>query len=577
MDSPIPPEMRWLSREVRPFLHWHLGSFLCISAGSVLSLLAPLVLKWLIDVVLPGHDTNLLIVAVGLIFLCYQGRAVLTSAGGYVTIMAAQRLALDLRHRLIQHLDTLSADYHETTPVGASIYPLKEPVDEIAYFGSDLVPSVLRTVVAAVLTTGTMLILNPRMTLAILPLIPAFLLIRRRYRQRLESDSDQVQGDQVRWSNFLQEHLSSTIAIQLLRKERRQEREAFCLLGRRVRSLDSLFRTSVSLTFYTSLTIGLAMAATIGYGGWNVFKGTLTVGGLVAFYAYLTQLFEPLSGIAETYVRTQKIFASIRQVRGIFALRPAIANHPAAIKLCDGDSWTIDLAGVQFRYPGNRGLLSLPCLHISCGEMVAVVGENGAGKSTLAKLLARFYDAEAGYIAIGGHDIRQIRIESLREHVCYVPPQPVLFDATIADNLRLGRIGIPEPELLEVLEGAGLSAWIAGLAKGLQHRVGPGGLQISRGQAQGLGVARAILRRPNILILDEATSSLDAAAEQQLLRSLRRLLPGRTIIVISHRLSTVSAVERVILLQGGRVVEDDARISLQCGSSAYSQLFTHSR
>ena len=577
MDSPIPAEMRWLSQEVRPFLHWHLGSFLCISAGSVLSLLAPLVLKWLIDVVLPAHNTNLLLVAVGLIFLCYQGRAVLTSVGGYVTIVAAQRLALDLRHRLIQHLDVLSAQYHETTPMGASIYPLKEPVDEIAYFGSDLVPSVLRTLVAAVLTMGTMLILNPRMTLAVLPLIPAFLLIRRRYRQHLESDSDKVQRDQVEWSNFLQEHLSSIIAIQLLRKERRREREAFRLLGRRVRSLDRLFRTGVSFTFYTSLTIGLAMAGTIGYGGWNVFKGALTVGGLVAFYTYLTQLFEPLSGIAETYVRTQKVFASIRQVQCVFALRPAISNHPAAIKFSDSNSWNIDLAGVQFRYPGNRGLLSIPALHISCGEIVAVVGENGAGKSTLAKLLARFYDAEVGCIAIGGHDVRQIQIESLREHVCYVPPQPALFDASIASNLRLGRIGISESELLEVLDCVGLSAWIAGLEKRLQHRVGPGGLQFSRGQAQGLGVARAILQQPHILILDEATSSLDAASEQQLLRRLRHLLPGRTIIVISHRLSTMSAVERVILLQGGRVVEDDARISLQCGSSAYSQLFAHSR
>ena len=262
--------------------------------------------------------------AVVLIFLCHQGRAVLTTIGGYLTMLAAQRLALALRLRLLRHLDTLSADYHEGTPVGASMYPLKEPIDEISFLGSDLVPSILRTLLATVMTLGTMLILNPRMTLAVLPLIPVFVVTRKHFRNRLERDSETVQQNQVAWSSFLQEHLSSIVAIQLLRRERRQERTAFRLLGASVRSLTRLFRTGVSFTFYTSLTIGLAMSAVIGYGGWSVLAGTLTVGGLVAFYTYLAQLFEPLSGVAETYARAQKTFASIRRVQAVLALEPAI-------------------------------------------------------------------------------------------------------------------------------------------------------------------------------------------------------------------------------------------------------------
>jgi ABC-type multidrug transport system fused ATPase/permease subunit len=383
MDFPIPPEMRWLSREVRPFLRWHLASFLCISAGSVLSLLAPLVLKWLIDVVLPSRTTGPLLLAVSLMFFCYQGRAVFASVGGYLTIIAAQRLALNLRRRLLRHLDMLSPAYHESNPVGASLYPLTEPVDEIAYFGSDLVPSILRTVMAAVLTLGTMLILNRRLTLAVLPLVPAFLLTRRRYHKQLEKHSEQLQTDQIRWSTFVQEHLSSIIPIQLLRKEHRQEREAFRLLGAKTRSLNQLFRTGVSFSFFTSLTTAFAMTAVVGYGSWNVLSGTLTVGGLVAFYSYLTQLFEPLSGVAETYVRAQKTFASIRQVREVFALRPDIVNHPDAIRFVSQQGCPIELAGVRFRYPTGRGSLSIDKLQISSGEMVAVVGENGAGKSTL--------------------------------------------------------------------------------------------------------------------------------------------------------------------------------------------------
>jgi ABC-type multidrug transport system fused ATPase/permease subunit len=576
MFSWIPSEMRWLFRQVRPFLRWHIASFLCMSVGSFLALLSPLVLKWMIDVVLPGRRLGLLVAAVGLIFLCYQGRAVLTTGGGYLTMLAAQQLALALRLRLLRHLDTLSANYHEGTPVGASMYPLKDPIDEISFLGSDLVPFILRTLLATVLTLGTMLILNPWMTLAVLPLIPVFVLTRKHFRNRLECDSDTVQQNQVAWSSFLQEHLSSIVALQLLRRERRQERTAFRLLGASVRSLNRLFRTGVSFTFYTSLTIGLAMAAVIGYGGWNVLAGTLTIGGLVAFYTYLAQLFEPLSGVAETYARAQKTFASIRRVQTVLALEPAINNCRTAIKFPKDCPWTITLADVRFGYPKSDGLLYITRLELPAGEHVAIVGENGAGKSTLAKLIARLYDVDSGSISVAGHDVREIEIESLHEHVCYVPPHPVLFDTTLAGNLRLGKGAASEAELKEVLDYVGLASWAAALQEGLNQRIGPGGHRLSGGQRQRLGIGRAILQRPRILILDEATSSLDAGSEQQLLSSLRRILPGTTIVVISHRLSALHCVNRVIVLDAGRVVEDDVPAALLANSGAYSRLFTAS-
>lgn len=573
MTSWTPSEMRWLYRQVRPLLRWHIASFFCISAGSFLALFAPLVLKWLIDVILPGGRVGLLIGAVGLIFLCHQGRAVLTSLGGYLTMLAAQRLALDLRLQLLRHLDTLSADYHEGTPVGASMYPLKDPIDEISYFGSDLLPAILRTLMATVLTFGTMLILNARMTLAVVPLIPIFLVARKHFRDRLENDSDTVQQNQVAWTSFLQEHLSSVVAVQLLRQERRQERTAFRLLGTSVRSLNRLFRTGVSFTFYTSLTIGVAMSAVIGYGGWSVLTGAMTVGGLVAFYTYVTQLFEPLSGAAETYVRAQKTFASIRQVQAVLALKPAVKTCPSAIRFPPNHPWTIELADVCFAYPKNRGLLSIPHLNIRAGEHVAIVGENGAGKSTLAKLLARLYDADAGSILVAGHDVRNIEIESLREHVCYAPPHPILFDTTLASNLRLGKATASAAELESVVEDVGLTPWVGTLQGGLDQRVGPGGSCLSGGQRQRLGIARAILQRPRVLILDEATSSFDAASEQQLLSRLHTVLPGSTIIVISHRLSALLCVGRVIVLEAGRVVEDASPTSLLRNRGPYFRLF----
>jgi ABC-type multidrug transport system fused ATPase/permease subunit len=454
------------------------------------------------------------------------------------------------------------------------MYPLKEPIDEISYVGSDLMPAILRALIVTMLTFGTMLILNARMTLAVLPLVPVFLLARKHFRDRLEGDSDAVQQNQIGWSRFLQEHLSSILAVQLLRQERRQERTAFRLLGTSVRSFNKLFRTGVSFTFYTSLTIGVAMSAVIAYGGWSVLTGAMTVGGLVAFYTYVTQLFEPLTGAAETYVRAQRTFASIRNLQAVLALQPAIKNCPTAIKFPQKHPWTIELANVSFGYPRNRGLLSLPYLNIRAGEQVAIVGENGAGKSTLAKLLARVYDADSGSISVAGRDVRKIEIESLREHVCYAPPHPVLFDTTLAGNLRLGNGTASDAELKEVVEHVGLAAWVCTLPGGLNHRVGPVGSHLSGGQRQRLGLGRAILQRPRILILDEATSSLDAGSEQQLLSNLRRILPGTTIVVISHRLSALRCVGRVIVLEAGRVVEDDVPTALLGNRGAYSRLFS---
>ncbi len=574
MISWIPSEMRWLYRQVRPFIRWHIASFICISVGSFLALLAPLVLKWLIDVILPGRRLGLLVSAVVLIFLCHQGRAVLISIGSYLTMFAAQQLALDMRLRLLRHLDTLSADYHESTPVGESMYPLKEPIDEISYFGSDLLPAILRTVMAMMLTFGTMLILNARMTLAVFPLVPVFLLARKHFRDRLEGDSDTVQQNQIAWSSFLQEHLSSIVAVQLLRQERRQERVAFRLLGTAVRSLNRLFKTGISFTFYTSLTIGVAMSAVIGYGGRSVLTGAMTVGGLVAFYTYVTQLFDPLSGAAETYVRAQKTFASIRKVQAVLSLQPAITNCPTAVKFPQKHPWTIELADVSFGYSRNRGLLSIPYLNIRAGEHVAIVGENGAGKSTLAKLMARLYDTDSGSISVAGVDVRKIEIQSLREHTCYAPPHPILFDTTLAGNLRLGSVIASDAELKEVVEYVGLTPWVGTLHGGLNDRVGPRGSRLSGGQRQRLGLGRAILQRPRILILDEATSSLDSSSEQHLLNNLRRILPSTTIVVISHRLSALHCVDRVIVLEAGRVVEDDVPTELLGNRGAYSRLFS---
>jgi len=555
----VPTELRWLSQRIRPFLHLHLGSFLSITAGSLLGLLTPLVLKWLIDRIIPGRHAGLLLLAMLLIFTGSQGKTACTTLGSYLMLNAALRMSLSLRMELLRHLDSLSADYYDKTPIGTVVYPLREPVEEIAYFGSDLFPAILRTLLTTGFTLATMLVLSPRLTFLVVPFIPVFLITRQHFRRKLATDSDMAQKDRILWSNFLEEHLAAATAIQLLGQQKRQERRAFCLIARSVRSQQKLFRTSVGFTLYTSLAVVVAMSAVVGYGGWRVVAGTLSIGSLVAFYSFVTQLFDPLSGAAELYSRAQKTFAGIRVIQSMLSLRPTVIDSPGARPMLSTTT-AIEFSGVEFGYERQKRMLRIPSLHIAAGEKLAIAGENGAGKSTLAKLIARIYDVDSGSVRIGGEDVRNIRLDSLRSHVCYVPREPALFDGTIASNLRFVSPIVSNEEFQDAAETAGLYDLIRSLPEGIEQKIGPGGCQLSGGERQRLAMARALLQRPQILILDEATSCLDPFSEEAILRGVLSFLSESTIVIVSHRQSTLSFFERRLLMAFGEIVSDEKHV-----------------
>src|SRR6266851_618560 len=234
ISSWLPSELRWLSKQIRPLLPLHLASFLCITAGSLLGLLTPLVLKWIIDQIIPHHRGGLLVLATVLILLGTQGKSALASMGSYMMLTAAQRMSLTLRMSLLRHLDSLSADYYE------------------------------HTLLTSCLTLATMFVLSPTLSLVVIPFIPVFLVTRQHFRKKLETNSDRAQGDRISWNNFLEEHVAAVIPIQLLRQQRRQERKGFRLLARTVRSQQKLFSTGVWFTLWTSLAVVLAMSAVIG-------------------------------------------------------------------------------------------------------------------------------------------------------------------------------------------------------------------------------------------------------------------------------------------------------------------------
>ncbi|MGB7437512.1 MAG: ABC transporter ATP-binding protein [Candidatus Acidiferrum sp.] len=548
----------------------HAASFFAFTLGSALGLLGPLVLRWLIDRILPERDAWLLVSAVALLFLSYEGRVVFTSLGSWLTVAASQKVVLALRLEILKHLDSLSADYHEATPTGEKLYPLREPVEEIAYLGSDLFPGILRTLLSAALTLFAMGALSLRLSLIVLPLVPVFLVTRHYFRQRLGRHADDLQDKRLEVSSFLEEHAPSVVQIQLLQQQTRRERQAYRLFAKAARSQLQLARTGAFFSIFTNLAIVLAISAIIGYGGLRVLSRDLTIGSLVAFYSYLTQLFEPLSGAMEMYARAQRTFSSIRQVRAALALRPSIHESPHALPLTSGAAADLEFHDLRFAYTGQKELLHIPHLKISAAERVALVGENGAGKSTLAKLAARLYDPGSGYVSYCGVDLRAIRLKEFRSAAAYLPATPVLFDDTLAANLRLGRPQATDEELAEVLYAVDLTAFVESLPLLYQQPMGPGGSRLSSGQRQRVALARALLRKPCILILDEATSSMDAAVEQVVLDRTRIFLPCSTVLLLSHRLSSVRWADRVIVLEAGKIVRDEGTkaISKSNGDSA---------
>ena len=572
MRSFLPQESVWLYRRIRSLLGWHLASFGLLTTASVLALLNPFMLMWIVDRSIPHRDVSLLIVAIAIIFAASQLRSTLTGFGSYFTLRASQLAALEIRMEIFRRLDLLSAEYHERIPTGQRLYALREPIEEVAYFGSNLVPVILRTVLATTFTLCAMVALNPRLTLLVLPALPAFLIVRHRYRTLLACRSDVVHAARAQSGAFLEEHLSTVIQIQQLQLEKRQEQRAFHSFCAVLRSQVRLAAGHVQFAAWTNLPIAAAAALIIGFGAWDSLRGTMTVGALVAFYGYVFQLFEPLAGGVESYAQAQRTFSSVRYLQSILNLEPTVADKPSATYIQSLAHYDISFAGVSFGYDREKGFLAVPNLLIREGEHVAIVGENGAGKSTFAKLVARIYDSDAGVISIGGVPFERIPLRRLRGLVSYIPSRPLLFDATLVDNLRLGKRDLGPEEIDAVIDLVELRSLVASLPRGLSQPIGPAGCLLSEGQRQRVALARALLRRPRVLILDEGTSAIEPMSELSMLQTIPRFLPGITILFVSHRLSNLPSLDRILLFHRGRIADDGCLRDLITRGKLYALL-----
>jgi ABC-type multidrug transport system fused ATPase/permease subunit len=549
-------EIKWLATQVRPFLRLHLGGYFCVVVTSILVLLDPLIVRWLIDDVIPQRRVSWLPLVAAAFFLTYVGRLGFDNLSAMLNFRAVQKMTFRLRLSLLRHLQRLSAEYHDNRPLGDTLHRLQVDVDQVATLSGEVIPSALRMVTVFTLVMTTMLVLNYRLTVIVLPLIPVFILVRRRFHDRLRQVSDSVQEESGKMIGFLEEHLSSIVQVQLLSCEQREARRFAHLSGGAVRAQIKRRGTEILFSSFLYLIIVTGMAGVLYYGGYQVMIGTLTAGGLVAFYGYTLQLFVPLYGVVDIYSKLQRAGASVRRLMEITEAELILRDRPGALALEPNALGAIELRDVSFGYHPDRPVLKGINLRVNPGERVALAGTSGIGKSTIARLVARLYDARAGTVLVEGLDVRDIKLKSLRSCVIFVPQDPILFDVTLRENLLYGNAEATQDELDKVTRLAQLESLMNRLPNGWDEPLGPRGNRLSGGERQRVALARALLQRPRILILDECTSALDALTEKCLLDGLDRYLQNVTTIIISHRPYPTQWANRVVHLDYGQLTEE---------------------
>jgi ABC-type multidrug transport system fused ATPase/permease subunit len=546
-------ELRWLAARVKPFLRLHLASYCCVVVSSFLVLLDPLLVRFLIDDVIPSRRVGLLpLVGIGF-FLTYTIRLGSDSLAGILNFRAVQKMIFRSRLNLLRHLQRLSAEYHDNRPLGDTLHRLQNDVEQVATLSGEVIPSALRMTTVFTLVMTTMLALNYRLTVIVLPLIPVFIVVRRQFHSRLRRASDSVQEQSGKVIGFLEEHLSSIVQVQLLSCEQREARRFARLSGTAMRAQVKRRSTELLFTALLSMIIVTGMGGVLGYGGYLVMTERLTPGGLVAFYGYTLQLFIPLYGVVDIYSKLQRAGASIRRLMEITEAESILNDRPGALVLEPDVPGVVELKNVSFSYDSERPVLDALSLRVNAGERVAIAGKSGNGKSTIARLVARLYDARSGTILIEGRDVRDIKLKSLRSCVIFVPQDPVLFDLSLRENLRYGNAAATDAELDQVVRLAQLETVIRKLPKGWDEPLGPRGNRLSGGERQRVALARALLQRPKVLILDESTSALDALTERQVLAALDGFLKNVTTIVISHRPFPTRWANRVVYLERGQI------------------------
>jgi len=563
--------LRALYRLARPYklrTAVAVGSLLGATAAS---LAPPYLVGHTVDLVNHGKTGKLVLFVVLFIAAGAVGIG-LTYAQTYFTGWTGERMLADLRGHLFRHLQRLSLGFYERNRAGVIISRLTNDVEALDQLVTDGVTSLVQNTLTLVGTAIILFFLDWRLALASMTIIPILAFATAMFRKRSARAYGAVRETLGAVTATLAEDIAGMRVLQSFTRER-QAHENFLQVSNRYR--DSNMQTVVLSGVYFPVVDFLSSVATavvLGYGGWLAFNHNVTIGTLVAFLGYLTNFFDPVQQLSQLYNTFLSAVAALDKITDLLDEEPEVVDAPAAVALGRADGH-VTFEDVRFAYGRGPEVLHGIDLDIAAGTTVALVGHTGAGKSTIAKLLARFYDPSDGRITIDGVDLRNVAQESLRRQLGIVPQEGFLFAGTVAENVAFGRRDATRDEIEAAIRAVGADEFVARLEHGLETQLGERGSRLSLGQRQLVAFARALLADPRILILDEATSSVDIGTEQKIEHALRTLLQGRTAFVIAHRLSTIRDSDTIVVLEHGRVVEQGTHDELIAKRGLYLSLY----
>lgn len=559
---------------VRPYLGWLVISLMALLFSVLLGLVLPLVIQNLVDTVLINGDVYTLNwLAAGLMGV-FVVQGIFSFVQRLTMAWAGEQTIADIRKAIFAHLHTLSLKFFADRRTGELVSRLTNDVSLLQSAITENLMALLRQLVMLIGSAFFLFYLNWRLTLVILTGIPLVSLTMVYLGRKIRRAAGEVQDALAAAANVVEESISGVRIVKSFAREAHETGRFGDKVDQTVNAAFRQARLSAILAPIIGFMAFASITLTLWFGSYEVLNGNLTAGGLVAYLVYTMMVASPVAALAGLYAQFQSALGATERLFELLDTPADVADKPAARPL-PAITGQVTFHNVSFDYGAGMPLLRGVQFTAAAGQVVALVGPSGAGKSTLVNLIPRFYDVREGAICIDGVDIRDVTLLSLRQQIGIVPQETILFSDTVYENIRYGKLEASRAEIEAAATAANAHHFILNeLPQGYDTVVGERGIKLSGGQRQRVAIARAILKDPKILILDEATSSLDSESERLVQEALERLMQNRTSFVIAHRLSTVVNADWVLVLEGGQIVEQGTHAQLLANPQGlYTRLY----